>query len=488
MSLTLTIITGILGGLFALGQLRFLLLMIVPSRPSPHPAADFEPELVAVQIATYREATTLPSLLDAIARLDWPRKKLVVHVLDDSPADEAAQIDAIVAEHAASGLTVSCIRRGSRHGFKAGALNYGLDISGAADFIAYFDADCRPDPQFLRSVMPWFANPNVAAVQTRWTYPNAIYSPLTALQAAAFEYLFSYDLPIRASLGLSAYYLGSAAVWRRSVPILLGGWRFEPFTAEDVDMGLRATIAGWTIAYEAKALAHDDAIEDILAFRAQQRRWAQAVLQAGLDAAPSLPRSIRRPLATLMDWTSFVPHMLIPLTPIICGCLALWVILALPASGMFWIFSLLMTLSPATLALGLAQRRLHPEDWRVRLTLVVRAAPYAGATMCSFLFGFADFFNRGRLEFVGTPKGGKSGVIGGLKRKWLRAQVGPLALDLAFALLYSVAAAEAIRGGIVSALFPLLMMAIVFAASALLTTSALCRRIQTELAGGSPVA
>jgi cellulose synthase/poly-beta-1,6-N-acetylglucosamine synthase-like glycosyltransferase len=480
-------ISCILGGLFALSQLRFLILMIVPRRPPPRPTADFEPALVAVQIATYREATTLPSLLDAIAHLNWPREKLFVHVLDDSTGEEAARIEAVVAEHACRGLAVSCYRRGSREGFKAGALNHGLDISSAADFIAYFDADCRPDPRFLVSVMPWFANPKVAAVQARWIYPNAKSSPLTALQAAAFEYLFAYDYPLRAGLGLPAYYLGSAAVWRRSVPLALGGWRFVPFTAEDVDMGLRAGIAGWTIAYEAEALAHDDAVEDILAFRAQQRRWAQAVLQAGLDAAPSLPRTLRRPWATMMDWTSFAPHLLIPLTPLLCAFLALWVVVAPPAPVLFWILSVLMTISPATLALALAQRHLHPEDWRARVGLILRAGPFAGAAMSSFLFGLADFFSRSRLEFVATPKAGRIGVIGGLKLKWLRAQLGPLALDLVFVLLCGTAAEETIRGGIASAVLPLLMMAIVFGASALLTGLAICRRVQAELAGRSAV-
>jgi cellulose synthase/poly-beta-1,6-N-acetylglucosamine synthase-like glycosyltransferase len=486
-TIALIIVSGILGGLFALSQLRFLVLMIVPRRPPPRPAAGFQPALVAIQIATYREATTLPSLLEAIAWLEWPREKLLVQVLDDSPAEDAVRIDAVVAEHAGRGLAVSCHRRGSREGFKAGALNHGLLISDGVDFIAYFDADCRPHRRFLHNVMPWFADPKIAAVQARWTYPNAKSSALTALQAAAFEYLFAYDYPVRAGLGLPAYYLGSAAIWRRSVPIALGGWRFVPFTAEDVDMGLRAGIAGWTIAYEPEALAHDDAVEDILAFRAQQRRWAQAVLQAGIDAAPSLPRTLRRPWPTLMEWTSFVPHMLIPLTPLLCACLALWVFLAEPVPGLFWIFSVLMTVSPATMALALAQRRLHPEDWRARVGLILRGGPYAGATMSSFLFGLADFFNRGRLEFVTTPKAGRIGVIGGLKRKWLRAQLGPLALDLAFVLLYGAAAAEAIRGGIVSALLPLLMMAIIFAASAVQTGLAFHRLVQTELAGRSGI-
>ncbi len=478
MTVALWVVTGILGGLFALCQLRFVVLMIASRRPPPGPTGQIDPPLVAVQIATYREAATIPSLLEAIARLDWPRDRLMVQVLDDSPPDDAARIDAVVAEHAGRNLPVSCHRRGTREGFKAGALNYGLDIAAPADYIAYFDADCRPDPRFLRNVMPRFADPRVAAVQARWRYPNARASALTAIQAAAFEYLFAYDYPVRANLGLPAYYLGSAAVWRRSIPITLGGWRFKPFTAEDVDMGLRTGIAGWKIAYEPEALADDDAVEDILAFRAQQRRWAQAVLQAGLASVRSLPRSLRRPWSTLMDLTSLAPHALILLTPLLATCLAFWVLLkAPPAPALFWAFSAMMAVSPATLALALAQRTLHPHDWLARVGLLLRAGPYAAATMSSFLFGFGDFLRPDRLEFVATPKAGRTGVIGGLRKTWLLAHIGPIFLDTGFALLFGAAAAAAFRDGVPSALLPLLLMSVEFLGSALLTGAALLERV-----------
>ena len=475
------IASAILGASFLLCQIRFLILMGV-SRRTPAPRLpDFGSPPVAVQIASYRESAVLSSLLEAVAHLDWPRDQLSVQVLDDSPPDEAVRINEIVATHASRGLRVSCHRRGTREGFKAGALNHGLKIAGEAKFIAYFDADCRPDAQFLRRVMSHFADQRVAAVQARWRFPNALASPLTALQAAAFEYLFAYDYPVRAQLGLSAYYLGSAAVWRRAVPLSLGGWHFRPFTAEDVDMGLRASNAGWKIAYESEVLAEDDAVEDVLAFRAQQRRWAQAVLRAGLTAVGSLPRSWQRPWSTLMDWTSFGPHALIPLTPLVTACLATWVLWRIPAAtGLFWGFTALMVLSPATLALALSQKSLHPRDWGRRVRLLLVAGPFAAATMSSFLCGLQDFLRPGKLEFVATPKAKKTGVIGGEKKTWLRAHVVPVLLDGAFALYFGAASAVAVHDGVISAILPLILMSVVFLISAFLTGNELLRRAQSE--------
>lgn len=474
-------VSGLVGALFVLSQLRFALLMLVARDVPTLAAGRSGTPLVAIQVATYREAETINALLAAIGRLDWPRDCLRVQILDDSPPADAARIDAVVAEHAGRGLPVRCHRRGSREGFKAGALNHGLDIAAPADYIAYFDADCRPDPQFLRQTMPHLADPRVAAVQARWRFPNALSSPLTALQAAAFEYLFAYDLPLRANLGLPAYYFGSAALWRRAVPVALGGWRFTPFTAEDVDMGLRAGNAGWRLAYEACDLADDDAVEDILAFRTQQRRWAQAVLQAGVSALGTLPRSARRLWPTLVDWTSFAPHALIPLTALVTLCLAILVLSgAPPAPALCWALSASMVASPATLALVGAQRRLHRSDWRARVLLLLRAGPYLAAAMTSFLLGFADFAHPRRLEFVATPKAGRAGVIGGHTTKWIRAQFGPPLLDASLALLFAAAALVAWRLGVPSALLPLSLMGAQFLSSAVLTADALFQRLRME--------
>ena len=190
-----------------------------------------------------------------------------MQVIDDSAGEDAAAAHDVVSQFSGRGVRIDYLNRGNRTGFKAGALNHGLTGARDAEFIAYFDADCRPRREFLSTLLPRFSDDSVAAVQARWEYPNAELTPLTMAQQAAFEYLFRYDYGLRAMLGTPVYYLGSAAVWRRKALEELGVWRTEPLTAEDVDMGYRARAAGWKVLYEPEALADNDAVEEMLAFR-----------------------------------------------------------------------------------------------------------------------------------------------------------------------------------------------------------------------------
>jgi hypothetical protein len=151
-----------------------------------------------------------------------------------------------------------------------------------------------------------------------------------------------------------------------------------------------------------------------------------------------------------------------------------------PAPGVFWTFSALMAISPATLAIVLAQRTFHRDDWRTRVRLLVRAGPYLAAAMSSFLLGFVDFLRPDKLEFVATPKAGQTGVIGGRKKTWLRAHIGPPVLDASLAGVSAAAAVAALHDGVPGALLPLALMGTQFLASALLTGAALLKRVQME--------
>ncbi|MER8766881.1 MULTISPECIES: glycosyltransferase family 2 protein [unclassified Mesorhizobium] len=470
-----------LAALFVLAQLRFLILMLLPrynpELPPPLPTAP----LVAIQIATYRESAALPLVLKAISELDWPRQSMLVQILDDSPAIEAALTKAVVAQYANEGLPVSYHNRDSRLGFKAGALNLGLAIAAPAEFIAYFDADCRPTREFLRCATAMLSKSDVAAVQARWRYPNADASPLTALQAAAFEYLFRYEYEARGIAGLPVYYLGSSALWRREALVALGGWRFQPFTAEDVDMSNRAAAAGWQVLYHPQVLGEDDALEDVLAFRAQQRRWAQSVLRAGVDAAPGLARLRRGPLTRLLEWSSLAPHATIIVVLLLTVCLSGWTLAGYPPKPvLFWTFSVLMIVSPATLALAAAQAAYHGSGAARRVALLLLAGPFAAATMTSFVFGVSDFLIKNRLEFVATPKAGQVGVIGGRHSAWLHAQIAPLALDVCLAGLFTTSFFVAVFSQIWSAIWPLALMAGAFASSGLICGFALIKRVMAK--------
>jgi cellulose synthase/poly-beta-1,6-N-acetylglucosamine synthase-like glycosyltransferase len=96
--------------------------------------------VVAVQLPVYNERYVAERSIDAAAGLDWPRDRLQVQVLDDSDDDTPSTVDRTAARWRAEGVDVRHLRRGTRAGFKAGALAYGLEHTDA-EFVAVFDAD-----------------------------------------------------------------------------------------------------------------------------------------------------------------------------------------------------------------------------------------------------------------------------------------------------------------------------------------------------------
>jgi hypothetical protein len=466
---------------YTLAQLRFVLVCsVAPGKPAMLPVETPSTfPMVAIQVAAYREALALPELLPAILNLDWPRDRFFVQIIDDSSGRDAEASRKVVERFSSRGVRVDYLNRGSRSAYKAGALNHGLEAASGAELIAYFDADCRPRRDFLKHLVPRFSDPQVAAVQARWEYPNGSLSPTTIAQQAAFEYLFRYEYGLRALLGSPVYYLGSAAVWRRQSLEALGGWETRHFTAEDVDMGIRARAGGWRVLYEPTALADDDAVEDFLAFRSQQRRWAHAVMQAAVDGAGGLlaPTSGRR--ALLLDATGLMPHASLVMTLVTTALIVVHTVVggargaALDAAE--WTFAALVAFSPAAIALVAAMRYFHPDRWQSQAVLLARAGFAAAATMTSFVFGLADFIARRRMEFVATPKGGQVAVVQDSRRRWLRMHYGPIVFDAAVAVGLLSGGVVAIAQGSLNAAVPALLLGPAFATSLVRTLRAVRR-------------
>lgn len=475
-----------------IAQLRFLILCVVMRFIRAReivPAETVDKPRVAIQIATYREALVLPRLLKSILELDWPGDRMTIQILDDSVGADAVAIRKTVEEFGSSGVHIEYLNRESRSGFKAGALNYGLEAARDIDLIAYFDSDCRPRRDFLKRIVPQFQDVNVAGVQARWEYPNATVSPLTMAQQAAFEYLFRYEYGVRHLLESPVFYLGSAAVWRRQAMEQLGGWQISRFTAEDVDLGCRAGNAGWKVLYEPTVLAEDDALEEILAFRAQQRRWARAVSQAGLDAANGLLNAPRSLLARLVDITGLLPHATIPITLITALLIACETMLGSPQSPLLsyseWAFALFVVMPPSIVAMLLANRYFHPRQWTSHMRLLALAGPIAAATMTSFIFGFVDLLRPKRAEFIATPKAGQVPVAKESRWRWLSMHYTPLIFDGVIMVVLLVGAGLALRRGLLNAAIPTAVLGAAYAGS-LIQSIAAIRRHRTNLGTGGP--
>jgi hypothetical protein len=241
---------------------------------------------VTVQLPVYNERAVVARVLRAAGRLDYPRERLELQVLDDSTDETSAIVDREVALLQARGVRVEVLRRARRTGYKAGALAAALG-SACGELIAIFDADFDPPASFLRDVVGAFDDPAVGLVQARWGHENRDSGPLTRAQATLLDSLFVVEHHVRHRMGLFFNFNGTAGVWRRAAIESAGGWSHDTLT-EDLDLSYRAQLAGWRFVYAPAVVAPAELPPEIGAFKSQQRRWATGGLQVLRKLGPQL--------------------------------------------------------------------------------------------------------------------------------------------------------------------------------------------------------
>jgi cellulose synthase/poly-beta-1,6-N-acetylglucosamine synthase-like glycosyltransferase len=227
--------------------------------------------LVTIQLPVFNEMYVMDRLLVNIALIDYPREKLEIQVLDDSTDETVATTKAHVEQLAATGLDITHITRTDRSGFKAGALKEGLVIA-KGEFIAIFDADFLPKPNWLKCTIPYFKNEKIGVVQTRWGHINRNYSILTKIQAFALDAHFTLEQVGRNSKGHFINFNGTAGVWRKECILDAGNWEGDTLT-EDLDLSYRAQLKNWEFKYLEDVETPAELPVVISAARSQQFRW-----------------------------------------------------------------------------------------------------------------------------------------------------------------------------------------------------------------------
>jgi cellulose synthase/poly-beta-1,6-N-acetylglucosamine synthase-like glycosyltransferase len=256
--------------------------------PGPPPQATRWPR-VTVQLPIFNERYVIERLVEAVSRFDYPREFLDIQVLDDS-TDETQQVaSACVARFAAQGLPITYIHRANREGYKAGALENGLKTA-RGEFIAIFDADFIPAPDFLRRSIPYFENEKIGMVQTRWTYLNRDYSLLTQVETILLDGHFVVEHGARSRRGTFFNFNGTAGVWRRQAIEDAGGWEHDTLT-EDTDLSYRAQLYGWKFLYVPDIECASELPVDMNGFKAQQARWAKGLMQTAKKILPRVMKS-----------------------------------------------------------------------------------------------------------------------------------------------------------------------------------------------------
>lgn len=256
--------------------------------PGPPPPVTAWPR-VTVQLPIYNERYVIERLIEAVAQFDYPQELLDIQVLDDS-TDETQQVarDSVDRQQR-FGVPIVYIHRDHREGFKAGALQQGLQ-SSRGELVAIFDADFIPPADFLRRTVPYFTDARLAMVQTRWTYVNRSHSQLTEAEAILLDGHFAIEHSSRFRSRLFFNFNGTAGIWRHSAIEDAGGWQHDTLT-EDTDLSYRAQLRGWRFLYLPEIECPSELPVEMNAFKAQQARWAKGLMQTAKKVLPRVMRS-----------------------------------------------------------------------------------------------------------------------------------------------------------------------------------------------------
>jgi len=284
---------------------------------------------VTVQLPLYNEATVVRRLLDAAGALDYPSDRLELQVLDDSTDETEGIARAAVEELRERGINAVYLRRPDRHGYKAGALDFGLK-QAAGELIAIFDADFVPQASFLKEIVGHFTDARIGMVQTRWEHMNRDHSLLTSIQALMLDGHHMVENRARFGAGNMFNFSGTGGMWRRQAIQDAGGWEHDTLT-EDLDLSYRAQLAGWRFVYRGDVLTPAELPEDMSSFRAQQYRWAKGTVQTARKLLLRVAKSELTLAQRIEACFHMLPHMAYPMM-VLLTLLLLPALVFMPAS------------------------------------------------------------------------------------------------------------------------------------------------------------
>src|SRR5271167_3757780 len=373
------------------------------------PAAHFNSEdlpRVTVQLPIYNEQYVVDRLLDAVCRLDYPKDKLDIQLLDDS-TDETVEVARLLVErYAALGHPVKYLHRDNREGFKAGALAEGLKTA-KGEFVAIFDADFVPPPDFFLNCIHHFTDPKVGMVQTRWTHINRHYSFLTEVEAILLDGHFVLEHSGRARSNVFFNFNGTAGVWRRSAIDDAGGWQHDTLT-EDTDLSYRAQLKGWKFIYLQDVECPAELPVEMTAFKTQQARWAKGLIQTSRKILPQVLKSDQRFHVKLEAWYHLTANLSYPLMVVLSVLLMPAMIIRFYQGWFQMLYIDLPQFLASTFSISsfylVSQRELFPGKWfRALLYLPFLMALGIGLTVTNTRAVLEALVGK-KTAFARTPK------------------------------------------------------------------------------------
>jgi len=362
---------------------------------------------ITIQLPIYNEKYVATRLVDAVCQQDYPKDKMRIMVLDDSDDDTVTTMSNTVKKYQNLGFDIEHIRRGTRNGYKAGALKHAMK-STDSEFVAIFDADFIPPSWYLKKAMPHFAKSNIGLVQCRWGHINENYSALTQAQALNLDFHFLVEQKAKSNSKLFMNFNGTAGIWRKECIDDAGGWHTATLV-EDLDLSYRAQMKGWKCLFLPDIVVDAELPVQMNGAKRQQFRWAKGSIQCAVKLLGDI--LVKRKIAfdtKLQAFIQLTRHIVFPL--MLIQFITLPILLASDVN--LYIVSFLPALTLATyLAMGpgaylLVIHKMYKTDWKAK----AKALPYLlvysiGMSVNNTVAVFDGVFGK-KNEFLRTPKYG----------------------------------------------------------------------------------
>lgn len=361
---------------------------------------------VTVHLPVYNEKYVTARLIKSVCQLDYPKDRLHIMVLDDSDDGTTELIAELVQKNRADGINIEHIRRGTRTGYKAGALRHAMK-STTTDLVAIFDADFVPPSWFLRRALPYFSRKEIGFVQCRWGHINEQYSSITQVQAMSLDFHFLIEQRAKSDSQLFMNFNGTAGIWRRECITDSGGWHAATLV-EDLDLSYRAQMRGWKCIFLPNLVINAELPVQMNAIKRQQFRWAKGSIQCAIKLLTRIMVRRRIALATkLQVFVQLTRHIVFPL--ILIQFLALPILLNTDIN--LYALGLPVITIAAYLALGpiayvMVIRSMYGESWAKKALILPTLFIYsAGMAVNNTVAVFDAVFGK-NSEFKRTPKYG----------------------------------------------------------------------------------
>jgi cellulose synthase/poly-beta-1,6-N-acetylglucosamine synthase-like glycosyltransferase len=290
----------------------YYLAFLSSTRKQNNRLVDMGEPTITIQLPIYNEKYVAERLVDAVCELDYPKEKMKIMVLDDSDDSTTTLLHQQIQKYQKIGFQIEHVRRGTRDGYKAGALKYAMKTTDSK-FVAIFDADFIPPKWFLRKAIPHFANSNTGLIQCRWGHLNENYSALTQAQALNLDFHFLVEQKAKSNSSLFMNFNGTAGIWRKECIDDAGGWHTSTLV-EDLDLSYRAQMKGWSCLFLPDIVVDAELPVQMNGAKRQQFRWAKGSIQCAVKLLGDI--LIKRKIAfdtKLQAFIQLTRHVVFPL-------------------------------------------------------------------------------------------------------------------------------------------------------------------------------